>query len=196
MTVILAMGGGGRGKAPWSSLRMTQLLFYIQSVSISKGGEVPAELFGQLSGPTETSRLWINLLAAGGGHFEYRPLLRGRFMWQPKIKGKAGGSKRSWKLFAGNFDVWTVAENTLNSTRYANWPCKTCNCAFFEAPKGDFNNNSGWITRINGMINSDAKRVKGKEFRSKKSTKLLPKLIVHLDAARWRKWVYLCIYTR
>lgn len=86
--------GGGRrgGKAPWSSLRMTQLLFYIQSVSISKGDEVPAELFGQLLGPTETSRLWINLLAAGVGHFEYRLLRCGRFMWQPKIKVKLGGT--------------------------------------------------------------------------------------------------------
>lgn len=85
-------------------------------------------------------------------------------MWKVHVaaenKGKAGGNKRSWKLFAVNFDVWTVAVNTLNSTRYSNWPCKTCNCAFFEAPKGDFNNNIGWITRINGTINSDAKGLK------------------------------------
>lgn len=37
-----------------------------------------------------------------------------------EIKGKSGGKKRSWKLYPVIFDGRTVAENTLNSARYAN----------------------------------------------------------------------------
>lgn len=101
--VVLTMEREGGGKASWSSFRMTQLLFffYIRSVSISNGEEVPAELSGQLSGRTETSRLWIHLWAAGVGHFEFCPFICGRFVWQMKIEAQ----KRSWKLFRALFDV-------------------------------------------------------------------------------------------
>lgn len=115
MTGILMMGREGGGKASSSSLRMTQLLFflYIQFVSISKSDEVPAELSGQPSFCTER---------------------RGTQIIAIKNTSKAWGNKCSWKRFQVIFNVRIVAENISNSTQYVNWPCKKCNCALYDAP--------------------------------------------------------------